>query len=117
MSEDRDQAEGEEPSETFDASDPAQVSARRRTARVREEQRKEFFGRFVADRISREFCWEMLQSLHVFDERFGIAGAANCPEATILYRGEREAGLRLLRALLRSQPNFTARMIAENDHG
>jgi len=115
MSEDRESAGGEQPSDSFDASDAGQVKARRRTARVRDEQRREFFARFVADQIAREFCWELLQSLHVFEERFGVAGAANCPEATELYRGEREAGLRILRALLRAQPDLAARMIAEND--
>ncbi len=117
MSEDREPDEGDLPSESFDASDARQVKARRRTQRVRDEQRKEFFARLVADPISREFCWELLSDLHVFEERYGVAGAANCPEATELYRGEREAGLRILRALLRAQPHFTAQMIAENDRG
>ena len=117
MSEDRDPAEGEQPSDSFDASDPVQVRARRRQSRLRETQRADFLGRALADPIGRLFFWELLSSLHVFDERFGAAGSANCPEATQFFAGEREAALQMLRVFMRLQPALTAQMIAENDRG
>ncbi len=117
MSEDRDPAEGVEPSDSFNAADPSQVAARKRKASVREDQQKDFLGRALADPAGRQFFWLLLSSLHVFDERYGVAGSANCPEATQFFAGEREAALRILRMMIKSQPAMTAQMLAEHDHG
>jgi hypothetical protein len=48
----------------------------------------------------------------VWEKRVGLQRQDN-----EFWEGEREAGLRILRALLRSQPALAAQMIAENDHG
>jgi hypothetical protein len=112
MSEDRESAEGDSPSDSYDAANPAQVRARKRSARLRDEQRREFFAKFVADPLARSFSWELLSSLHVWEKRVGLQRQDN-----EFWEGEREAGLRILRALLRSQPALAAQMIAENDHG
>ena len=117
MSEDRDPAEGTEPSDSYDAGDPSQVAARRRRSRVRDDLEKDFLGRALQDPAGRQFFWSLISSLHVFSERFGVAGHANCPEATDFFRGEREAGLRILRMMMKIQPAMTAQMLAEHDNG
>lgn len=117
MSEDRDPTDDEPSSDSFDASDATQVRRRRRAAHMREAQAREFVGRILADDIGRRFFWEIFSSLHVFDERFGVAGSGNCPEASWYYRGEREAGLQLLRRFMTWQPHLAATMLAENENG
>jgi hypothetical protein len=118
MSEDRDPPDDDAPSpDSFDASDAAQVRRRRRTAIMREAQKREFVGRILSDDVGRRFFWEFLSDAHVFDERFGVAGSGNCPEASWYYRGEREIGLQLLRRFMAWQPHLAAIMLAENENG
>lgn len=114
----RDPTEGEQASDaSYDAGDPVQVRRRRRDSQMREVERKEFVGRILADPVGRRFFWELLSGLHTFEQRFGVAGAVHCGEATWFYAGEREAGLQLLRRFMTWQPQLTAAMLAENDNG
>lgn len=117
MSEDRELAEGEEPSESYDASDPRHVSKAKREARLREQHRQNFFSRMVADAEARKICWDILSDLRVFEQRFAEPSTPAHAESAWFLMGQREGGLKLFRLLLRYQPALTAQMMAENDRG
>lgn len=105
----------DEPGETgFDASDPAAVKRKRRSSELRKQQKKEFLSRVLTDPIGRQWLAGLLGDCHTFEQRFGHtpAGAAS-PEATWMFLGEREVGLRLLRTIMAANPQLGAVMLSE----
>jgi hypothetical protein len=112
MSEERDSAEGDTPSDIFDASDPAQVRARKRRVAINAANKTKFLGRLLGDEIGRALLWEILELSQWMGPKYGPTQAISDNQA-----GQREHAFQIMRTCIRHQPFLTAQMIAENDHG
>ena len=110
MSEDRDPAEGDFPSDTYDAGNEQHVAKRKRELAVTEARKSSHLGQMLADKIGRAAMWELLNLALIFTPQF-----APTYDGAEFLRGQREHALNMLRYFLHKQPNLTAQMIAEND--
>lgn len=99
---------------TYDASDPEQIEKAKKAAQQREQEHRNIEAELLDSKPRREWVWAVLRDLHVFEQRLPMSGSEY--EAGIL-NGEREAGLRLMRRLARSNPTGFAKMLSENDRG
>lgn len=87
-------------------------------ARRRIEQREEIelWIAVLSTPVGRRTIWNLLQSAHAFEERFGDrASPFPHPEATWFRAGEQAFGQRLYQMLLAFDPGLVAAMHAEHD--
>lgn len=100
----------------YSPSDPVQVRERRRSAAMRAKARREFVGRMLADPAGRDWLNLLLESCHIWEQRFGVSPAGHEQQsATFFHAGQREIGLQLLRDLMREHPTLTSTMISEHN--
>lgn len=88
--------------ETPDASDPKSVKRQRQKAKLKDDQRADFWKRTLADPVGRLVIWELLQGCGMFETKFA-ASPTGFPDmaATWFYLGGKNIGERLYRTLLR----------------
>lgn len=80
------------------------TARRQRVKQISEwEKAAEFWSRFLRDPAGGRILWNLLQSLHVFDDEQFACGPNGFPqpEATWHARGQRDFGLRLYRTLIK----------------
>ena len=98
------------------AGDRGTQARARRDARKRDREDADFWLRALSDPIGRRCLWDILQSTHAFDERFGVGpNGFPQPEATWMNAGEQRAGFRLYRSWMRYSPEGVLLMMQEND--
>lgn len=112
MSEDHDPAGGDEPSDSYNAADEAQVKERRRLLAITETNKTRFLGTLLRDKLGRALFWEVLGLSQAMGPKYGPT-----PQLSDHLAGEREHAFQVLRFCMRRQPGLVAQMIAENDHG
>lgn len=108
------QSENEAGDTGFDASDPVAVKRQRRSSALLKQQRKDFWARVLSDPVGRQWLAGLLADCHTFEQRFGhTPSGVSSPEATWMFLGEREVGLRLLRTIMVANPQMGAVMLSE----
>lgn len=97
----------------YDAADEKQVARQRRVAALRDKQKVDFLRRILDDPIGRRWLWELMAiDCHVNEPRMSPDSHVNA-----WWAGEREVGLRLMRALRHASPELFTVMLTEHDRG
>ena len=88
------------PSKIPNAADPVRINRARQRASFAADQRADFWQKVMSEPLGRMVMWEVLISMHTFEERFASTPAGfPHPEATWFQAGEKAAGWRLYDAL------------------
>ncbi len=85
---------------TVDAANPVMVRGRKKKVELERLQAEEFWKRVLSDPIGRREIWQLLQTCHTFETKFGVGpnGFPNS-EATFFHQGEQAIGQRLYQSL------------------
>jgi hypothetical protein len=97
---------------SYDYPDPDEDRRRRAETSLREQRLREVEASILSTPTGREWLWGVLSSLSVFEPRIAMSTSAY---ENGFWAGQREAGLRLMRAFVRHDPADFARLIQEND--
>lgn len=83
--------------DTPDAADPKQYARAMQKRRFQLQELGKFWATTLETPLGRLAMWELLQSMHTFEQRFAATPGSGFPqpEATWFYMGERECGQRL----------------------
>lgn len=93
----------------FDASDPEQVRAKRRTAGTRKAKERAFLKKALNDPEGRNWFWGILERTHMTETSF-IQGD---PHASAFREGERNIGLQIWSELQAVDAAAFVRMLTE----
>lgn len=106
MTDESDAQDGDEPEavdETPDAADPVSIARQQKKLKYDQANIDLFWQRVLSEPIGRRVLWDLLRSLHTFEERSACTPAGfPAPEMTWYQAGERDVGLRLYRTLLKA---------------
>jgi len=85
---------------TVDAANPSMVRGRKKKAELERLQGEEFWKRVLSDPIGRREVWNLLQTCHTFEVKFGVGpnGFPNA-EASFFHQGEQAIGQRFYQSL------------------
>lgn len=99
------------------AADPVKIEKARHKAKLKIDQRAEFWRKTLSTEIGRLVLWEVLENLSTFKTRFAAAppNGFPCSEATWFNAGEQAAGWRLYDALRKAAFEEVHLMHLEND--
>ena len=96
----------------YDRPEPEAERKRNAETSIRRSRAKEVQAALLSTPQGREWLWGILNSLNTFEPRISMTGS---DFENGWNGGEREAGLRMLRAFVRSSPAEFAQMFVEND--
>lgn len=114
--EDDESRDAEAKDETPDASNPKSLARVKQKKEFKDNQVSDFWKRTLADPIGRMVLWDLLRSMHTFEDRFACApSGAPCTEATWFQAGEKEIGQRLFKTLMKHDIAATHLMLTEHD--
>ena len=94
--------------------DPNSDQERKRAAEasLRADRLKDTQRAILGTPKGREWLWALLSSMHTFEQRVAMSGS---DYENGFWTGERESGIRLLRALTHDSPEDFAKMFKEQD--
>lgn len=95
--------------EPYRADDPVQVRKRQTKAQRAAEQGLDDWRWLLADRRGRRIVWAMLEEAGIFRSAFD----PDRPQVTAFNEGQRNAGLRILNAVMQADPDAFVTMQRE----
>jgi hypothetical protein len=96
----------------YNAGDAQQVAKARGKAKVREHQKQSGLRKLMSDPEGRVWMWELLSLCGIYHSGFSSDALAMA-----FNEGRRDIGLRITAEINRLNPEFYARMTAENQPG